>query len=76
VPFVALVAPHVTRRQGGAGQPPLVASGLLGGCLLLASDVVARTALPVQLPAGVVTAVIGAPFLLHLLRRRIREVSP
>ncbi|WP_341358396.1 iron chelate uptake ABC transporter family permease subunit [Georgenia sp. M64] len=76
VPFVALVAPQVALRLTRSPTPPLVASGLLGGCLLLASDVVARTVLPVPLPAGVVTAVIGAPFLLHLLRRRIREVTP
>lgn len=76
VPFVALVAPQLTLRLTRTAEPPLLTSGLLGGCLLLAADVIARTALPVQLPAGVVTAVIGAPFLLHLLRRRIREVSP
>ncbi|MFH5821323.1 FecCD family ABC transporter permease [Georgenia sp. AZ-5] len=76
VPFVALVAPQVILRLTRTAEPALLASGLLGGCLLVAADVVARTALPVQLPAGVVTAVIGAPFLLHLLRRRIREVTP
>lgn len=74
--FVALVAPQVALRLTGTAVPPLVTSGLFGGCLLLAADLVARTALPVQLPAGVVTAVIGAPVLLHLLRRQIRKVAP
>ncbi|WP_433332037.1 FecCD family ABC transporter permease [Spirillospora sp. CA-294931] len=69
VPFVALVAPQVALRLVRCPTPPLVVSGLVGALLLIGSDVVARTALPVALPVGVVTAAIGGPFLVYLLVR-------
>ncbi|MER5495882.1 iron chelate uptake ABC transporter family permease subunit [Streptomyces sp. NPDC002561] len=69
VPFVALVAPQVAMRLAGFPTPPLVASGLMGALLLIGADLVARTALPITLPVGVVTAAIGGPFLLWLLVR-------
>jgi iron complex transport system permease protein len=69
VPFVALVAPQVTMRLSRSPVPPLVASGLLGALLLIGSDLIARTALPMTLPVGVVTAAIGGPFLVYLLVR-------
>ncbi|MFJ4535198.1 FecCD family ABC transporter permease [Streptomyces tibetensis] len=69
VPFVALVAPQVAMRLARCPTPPMVASGLTGALLLTGSDLVARTALPVSLPVGVVTAAIGGPFLVYLLVR-------
>ncbi|WP_328408508.1 iron chelate uptake ABC transporter family permease subunit [Streptomyces violaceus] len=69
VPFVALVAPQVAMRLARCPTPPMVASGLVGSLLLIGSDLVARTALPVSLPVGVVTAAIGGPFLVYLLVR-------
>ncbi|MFI5772387.1 FecCD family ABC transporter permease [Streptomyces sp. NPDC051658] len=69
VPFVALVAPQVAMRLARFPTPPMVASGLVGALLLIGSDLVARTALPITLPVGVVTAAIGGPFLVHLLVR-------
>ncbi|MET9659686.1 iron chelate uptake ABC transporter family permease subunit [Streptomyces sp. NPDC006510] len=69
VPFVALVAPQVAMRLARFPTPPLVASGLVGALLLTGSDLVARTALPITLPVGVVTAAIGGPFLIFLLVR-------
>jgi len=67
VGFVALMAPQVARRLvRSAGPPPLV-SALTGLVLVVGADLVARTLLPVELPVGIVTAVIGAPYLLHLL---------
>jgi iron complex transport system permease protein len=69
VPFVALVAPQVAMRLSRYPTPPLVASGLLGALLLIGADLVARTALPITLPVGVVTAAIGGPFLVYLLVR-------
>ena len=69
VPFVALVAPQVAMRLTRCPTPPLAASAVTGALLLLGSDLVARTALPVGLPVGVVTAAIGGPFLVHLLVR-------
>ncbi|SNR64051.1 FecCD family ABC transporter permease [Actinomadura mexicana] len=69
VPFVALVAPQAAMRLARCPTPPLAASGLLGASLLTGADLVARTALPVALPVGVVTAAIGGPFLVYLLVR-------
>lgn len=69
VPFVALVAPQVAMRLARYPTPPMVASGLVGALLLTGADLVARTALPVTLPVGVVTAAIGGPFLVYLLVR-------
>ncbi|MFI9828713.1 FecCD family ABC transporter permease [Streptomyces sp. NPDC051913] len=69
VPFVALVAPQVALRLTRCPTPPLAASGLVGALLLIGADLVARTALPVGLPVGVVTAAIGGPFLVYLLVR-------
>nr|WP_282086777.1 iron chelate uptake ABC transporter family permease subunit [Streptomyces tendae] len=73
VPFVALVAPQVALRLARCPTPPLVASGLVGALLLTGSDLVARTALPVSLPVGVVTAAVGGPFLVYLLVRANRR---
>ncbi|RNF77823.1 FecCD family ABC transporter permease [Streptomyces botrytidirepellens] len=69
VPFVALVAPQVAMRLARCPTPPMVASGLVGALLLIGADLVARTALPIALPVGVVTAAIGGPFLVYLLVR-------
>jgi iron complex transport system permease protein len=69
VPFVALVAPQITMRLLRSPVPPLVASGLFGALLLIGSDLIARTALPNDLPVGIVTAIIGGPFLVYLLVR-------
>ncbi|AXG83070.1 FecCD family ABC transporter permease [Streptomyces paludis] len=69
VPFVALVAPQAAMRLTRYPTPPLVASGLVGSLLLIGADLIARTALPVTLPVGVVTAAIGGPFLVYLLVR-------
>ncbi|WUH50805.1 iron chelate uptake ABC transporter family permease subunit [Streptomyces sp. NBC_00443] len=69
VPFVALVAPQVAMRLARCPTPPMVASGVTGALLLIGADLVARTALPISLPVGVVTAAIGGPFLVYLLVR-------
>ncbi|MGW7439110.1 FecCD family ABC transporter permease [Streptomyces sp. NPDC054849] len=69
VPFVALVAPQVAMRLARCPTPPMVASGMVGALLLTGADLVARTALPISLPVGVVTAAIGGPFLVYLLVR-------
>lgn len=74
VGFVGFVAPHLLRLAIGNAQRTLLpASALAGGLLVLAADTVARTAVaPLQLPVGVVTALVGAPAFLWLLARRGR----
>jgi iron complex transport system permease protein len=69
--FVALGAPHIARRVIGAtGAAALGGAALLGALLVLSADAIGqRIFAPVALPAGVVTAVIGAPYLLWLLHR-------
>lgn len=67
--FIGLVVPHLLRLLRGADHRRLLpASALLGGGLLVLADSFARTAIaPAELPIGVLTALIGAPFFLALL---------
>ena len=69
IPFVALVVPQIAVRLTGGSRPPLLASGLLGAVLVVGADLVTRTLLPTALPVGIVTAAVGAPYLLWLLVR-------
>ena len=69
VQFVALVVPQIALRLAGGSRPPLLAAGLLGAVLVVGADLVARTVLPTALPVGIVTAVLGAPYLIWLLVR-------
>lgn len=66
--FVDLIAPHVSRKlMGAAHKRILPVSFLLGGILMTAADLVARTVLaPLEIPVGAVTALIGAPFFVWL----------
>jgi len=70
--FVGLVVPHLLRLSIGPDNRYLLpAAGLLGASLLIAADIVARTIVaPAELPIGIVTAAVGAPFFLWLLLRR------
>jgi len=69
--FVGLVVPHMFRMVvGGDHRRLLPGAALLGGCLLMLADTLARTvADPRQLPVGVLTAAIGVPLFLYLLNR-------
>ncbi|MEU8262063.1 iron ABC transporter permease [Micromonospora sp. NPDC048999] len=70
VDFVALVAPQVARRLVRAERPPMLCAALLGALLLVLADLAGRRLFaPVQLPAGVLTAAIGGPYLMFLLLR-------
>jgi iron complex transport system permease protein len=68
--FVGLVVPHIVRRlAGGSYRTVLPVSLLGGGAFLVLADLVARTVLsPAELPIGVITAFVGAPFFAILLR--------
>jgi iron complex transport system permease protein len=67
--FVGLMAPHIGRRLVGPDHSGLLpTSGALGALIVVAADLVGRTLFaPVELPAGLVTAAIGAPFFIGLL---------
>lgn len=73
--FVGLVVPHVLRILFGPDHRVLLPAGFLGGAtFLVLADLLARTVTaPVVLPVGVVTALVGGPFFLVLLRRRHPE---
>jgi iron complex transport system permease protein len=66
------MAPHAVRRLTGPSQPWLIAySALVAPVVLLLSDVLARVVLPrEEVPVGIVTAFVGAPVLIALVRRR------
>ncbi|HSL20400.1 MAG TPA: iron ABC transporter permease [Vicinamibacterales bacterium] len=70
--FVGIIVPHLVRLLVGSDhRAVLIASVLFGGAFLVACDTIARTVLaPIELPVGVVTALIGGPFFLWLLIAR------
>jgi iron complex transport system permease protein len=73
--FVAFVVPQVALRLTGGSRPPLLAAMVLGSVLVVGADLVTRGLLPFALPAGIVTAAIGAPYLIWLLIRTNRKRS-
>jgi iron complex transport system permease protein len=76
IAFVGLIVPHLVRILWGHDYRRLIPLAALGGgAVLLAADIAARTVLaPRDLPVGIITSVIGAPFFLWLLRRAKNEV--
>lgn len=75
VGFVGLVVPHVLRRAVGANPARLVPASALGGAaVVLAADIAVRLLMPERdLKLGVLTALVGAPFFLHLVLKTRRE---
>ncbi|MEM7535683.1 MAG: iron chelate uptake ABC transporter family permease subunit, partial [Chloroflexota bacterium] len=69
--FVGLIVPHLVRLMTGPDHRyVLPGAALLGASLLMGADIIARTIVaPAELPIGIVTAVVGAPFFLWLLIR-------
>ncbi|MDR1070055.1 MAG: iron ABC transporter permease [Gracilibacteraceae bacterium] len=72
ISFIDLVAPHIVRRVFGAKHKVVLPmTAVCGGTLMVASDLIARTAIPAsELPVGVVTALIGAPFFAFVFFRQ------
>ena len=71
IAFVGLIVPHLVRLVSGPDHRTLLtASGLLGGVLLVLADLLARVVIaPAELPVGVITALLGVPFFILLLRQ-------
>jgi iron complex transport system permease protein len=68
--WVGLVIPHVGRMLVGPDHKALLPASIsIGACYLLVMDNIARTAISAEIPLGILTAVIGAPFFAYLLRR-------
>ena len=77
VGFVGLVVPHAMRLILGPDHRYLLpAAALGGGAFVIIADLIARTVIaPSEIPVGVITAIIGAPFFLYLLRRTRKEYA-
>jgi len=75
VGFIGLVVPHVARLVFGPDHRLLLpTSALMGSLFLVLADLIARLLLaPAEIPVGIITAMIGAPFFIYLLRRSKRE---
>jgi len=75
VGFVGLIVPHFVRLAGGSDHRVVIpCSALAGGTLLVLADTLARTLMaPRQLPVGAITAVVGVPAFLYLLRRSLHN---
>lgn len=72
IPFVGLMAPHIARKlAGGTHEGQLPVAALIGGMLVVIADLLGRILLaPTELPCGLITAAIGAPFFIYLLIRK------
>lgn len=72
IAFVGLVVPHIVRMLVGPDHRVLLpASALAGAILLVVADTLARVVIaPTELPVGIITAIIGVPFFISLLRQR------
>ncbi|TCI53847.1 iron ABC transporter permease [Exiguobacterium sp. SH5S13] len=73
ISFVGLIAPHLTKQLIGTKHRYVIPiSGLVGALLVLTADTIGRLILqPSEIPAGIVIAIIGAPYFLHLLAKKI-----
>lgn len=76
VGFIGIVAPHISRVLVGSSHGRLMlASTLVGGIILVLCDTIGRLIMwPVELPAGIITALVGGPFFLWLMVRKNRAV--
>lgn len=73
ISFVALAAPQITRRLTRSAGIPFVTTGIVGGALLLGSDLIAQHVVPLTVPVGVVTVVLGGGYLVWLLIHESRR---
>jgi len=72
--FVGLLAPHCARILTGHNRvSAMMLSGIFGGCLLTAADILARSAAQTELPVSIFTSLLGAPFLVYLIVKGRRE---
>ena len=70
--FIGLLVPHIGRFMAGSDSRILIpVSALGGGVLLCIADLIGKSVLsPMELPAGIITAILGAPYFLYILRRK------
>jgi iron complex transport system permease protein len=70
--FIGLLVPHIVRFLIGADNKTLIPlSAVCGGAFLCLADLIGRSVMsPMEVPSGIVTAIIGAPYFLYLLRKK------
>jgi iron complex transport system permease protein len=70
--FIGLLVPHIGRFMVGSDSRILIpVSALGGGVLLCIADLIGKSVLsPMELPAGIITAILGAPYFLYILRKK------
>ena len=73
IAFVAFLAGPIATRIVGAGASVVVPAALTGSCLVLAADLLGQFAFDTKFPVGVITGILGAPYLLYLLIRTSRR---
>ena len=73
IAFISFLAGPIARRLVGVGFSALIPSGLIGVILVLAADLIGQFAFEVNYPAGVITGIIGAPYLIYLLIKMNRK---
>ncbi|GAK02204.1 ABC-type Fe3+-siderophore transport system, permease 2 component [Geomicrobium sp. JCM 19037] len=73
IAFVAFLSGPIAKRLTGEGSPSIIGSGLVGATLVLGADLLGQFAFDVRYPVGVITGMMGAPFLLYLLIRMNRR---
>jgi iron complex transport system permease protein len=69
VAFVAFLSGPIAARLIGPGSSPLLPAGLVGALLVLVADLVGQFALGTRYPVGVITGILGAPYLIYLIIR-------
>jgi iron complex transport system permease protein len=73
IAFVAFMAGPIAARLTASGTPLLLTAGLVGALLVVGGDLIGQFALGTRYPVGVITGVVGAPFLIYLLVRSNRS---
>lgn len=75
IAFVGLVVPHLLRLMKSSDNRFLIiGSALLGGIVMIIGDIIARIIIaPAEMPIGIITAIVGAPFFLYLLNKNLKQ---
>lgn len=73
IAFISFLAGPIARRIVGVGFSALIPSGLIGAILVLGADLIGQFAFETRFPVGVITGIIGAPYLIYLLIKMNRE---
>lgn len=73
IAFVAFLAGPIAARIVGPGVPVIAPAALTGACLVMAADLIGQFAFDTKFPVGVITGILGAPYLIYLLTRTARR---